>query len=80
MDRVDTDLQVCVLVVVVTNPGAVPRTTKYGDSLVCNAVVRHATTTIRCAFWRALATTMGVHAEGTVLSMNQVIVKKSRGS
>ena len=36
----------------------------YGEAQVCNAVVRHATTTIRCAVWRRMAAEMGAHLVG----------------
>ena len=50
LEREDDNATLCVLVVVVAQPGKVSRMSSYGAADVCNAVVRQKATTIRCAF------------------------------
>ena len=76
LERVDTDLLVCVCVVVQHQPGAVSRLTQYGTAEVCNATVRQGSVTIRCSFWRKLAAALATHPVGSTLALHQVMVKK----
>ena len=76
MERVEDSLNVCVLAVVARQPGEQTRNSPYGQAGVCNAVLRLKDTTIRCSFWRALATTMSSFVEGSVVAIYQTVVKK----
>ena len=76
LERVEDNATLCVLVVVVAQPGKVSRVSQYGAAEVCNAVVRQKETTIRCAFWRKQADVLSSYPEGTCLAMYQVRVVK----
>ena len=58
LKRVDDELQACMLGIVSRQPGAVMRTTQYGDAKVCNATLRLKQATIRTSLWRTLAEKM----------------------
>ena len=75
--KVTDKIQVCAKVVVESNPGVVERKTRFGDSRVCNAVVRMQNLSIRTSFWRELADNMAQHGAGTPLFMTQVVVVKT---
>ena len=47
MQRVQSDLQVCVLGIVTSQPGAVARDSRFGVQEVCNAVLQQKQSTIR---------------------------------
>ena len=76
MRKVPEDLQCCVLAVVVHQPGAVVRTTQYGESLVCNPVLRVKDATIRASFWRTAANEIAAFPQGSAVALYQVTVKK----
>ena len=76
LERVDDNATLCVLVVVVAQPGKVSRMSSYGAADVCNAVVRQKATTIRCAFWRRNADALSEFPVGTCVAMYQVRVVK----
>ena len=76
MRKVPEDLQCCVLAVVTYQPGAVHRTTSFGESLVCNALLRLKDTTIRTSFWRQAAERIATFLAGSKIALYQVIVKK----
>jgi RNA polymerase subunit RPABC4/transcription elongation factor Spt4 len=76
MQRVTDDLQVCLVAVVAHQPGAVSRTTPFGESIVCNAQLRCKNTTIRASFWRTAAQTMADFAQGSAVAIYQGLVKK----
>ena len=77
MRRVDLDLRVCVLAVVEQQPGAVVRTTPFGQGKVCNALLRMNNTSIRASFWRASGEALATHAVGTAVAIYQAIVRKA---
>ena len=80
IQSVEETLQICLLAIVVDQPGAVMRTTHYGEAQVCNAIVRQGTTTIRCSFWRNQATLLSRFGVGDVVAIYQVrVVKMGRG-
>ena len=76
LERVDDTATVCMLAVVVKQPGRVQRMSSYGAANVCNAVVRQHDTTIRCAFWRGSADQLAEFEEGACIAMYQVRVLK----
>ena len=79
-DVSDQTLQVCVLGVVETQPGALVRMTAYGEAPVCNALLRQGGTSIRCSFWRALAGTLAAFNVGDPVAIYQAVVKKMDAS
>ena len=80
LTKVSAALQVCLVAVLVHQPGLVDRDTQYGTHQVCNAVVRQSYIEIRCAFWRHHATALAAFEEGTPLAFMQVTVKSKDGS
>ena len=76
LDRVDDTATICMLAVVVKQPGKVERRSSYGAANVCNAVVRQHDTTIRCAFWRGSADQLATFEEGACIAVYQVRVLK----
>ena len=76
MRKVPEDLQCCVLAVVTYQPGAVHRMTSYGESQVCNALLRLKDTTIRTSFWRQAAASIATFPVGSKVALYQVTVKK----
>ncbi len=68
MRKVPEDLQCCVLAVVTYQPGAVHRTTSFGESLVCNALLRLKDTTIRTSFWRQAAERIATFLAGSKIA------------
>ena len=74
--RVTDSLQVCLLGVVMHQPGVVSRTTQWGESQVCNALIRFKSTVIRTAFWRDTAKVMGTFSTGDEVALYQVKVQK----
>ena len=80
LDRVDDTVTICLLAVVVKQPGQVERTTTYGTACVCNAMVRQQDCTIGCAFWRDHAAQLAAFEEGAYVAMYQVrVLKKADG-
>ena len=77
LKRVTDELQVCLLAVVAHQPGAIKRTTQYGDALVCNATLRLKDTTIRASLWRQSAVMLASHVAGSAVALYQVKVKKT---
>ena len=76
LERVDDNATLCVLVVIVAQPGKVSRVSSYGAADVCNAVVRQKATSIRCAFWRKNAEALSEFEVGSCVAMYQVRVVK----
>ena len=79
LTRIEHQQQVCVKVVVVKRLEPITRQTAKGPVLVCNSLVQHGETQIRCAFWRSAATALGAHDDGVGLLLEQVVVKRSNG-
>ena len=74
--KVTESLQVCVLGIVVKQPGAVQRSSEFGDAVVCNAVLLHKDLDIQCSFWRSHGEELAKYAEGDAVVLMQVTVKK----
>ena len=80
LDRVDDTVTICLLAVIVKQPGQVERTTTYGTACVCNAMVRQQDCTIGCAFWRDHAAQLAAFEQGAYVAMYQVrVLKKADG-
>jgi hypothetical protein len=79
LTRIEHQQQVCVKVIVVGHQEPVTRQTANGAIEVCNTMVQHGETQIRCAFWRSAAALLGAHKNGVALLMNQVVVKRKDG-
>ena len=79
MRKVTDTLNCCVLAKVTYQPGAQVRQTEYGESVVCNAILRLKGTTIRTSFWRQAAEKIGSYAIGSCIALYQVTVKKISG-
>ena len=80
LTKVSAALQVCLVAVLVHQPGVVERDTPYGTTQVCNAVVKQNCIEIRCAFWRQHATALAAFAVGSPLAFMQVTVKSKDGA
>ena len=52
------------------------RETQFGESEVCNAVLRTGTTSIRCAFWRHHAEPLAMCPVDSAIALYQVNVVK----
>jgi len=76
MRKVPEDLQCCVLAMVSHQPGVVQRTSQYGESVVCNPILRVKDTTIRASFWRQAAERIAEFEQGSIVALYQVTVKK----
>ena len=75
--RVSDSLHVCIVAIVAEQPGAVARTTPYGESKVCNALIRLKDTTIRTSFWRQNAIAMSGFPQGSAVALYLVKVVKT---
>ena len=80
LGRVTDTTQVCAIGVVSHQPGIVERDTPYGRGSVCNAVIKQGQHDIRCAFWRAHATTLAAYPVGAAVALMQVNAKQRNGS
>ena len=80
LKRVEESMRVSLIGVVSTQPGLIPRDTKYGPGLVCNAVIRQKDHLVRCGFWRVHGATLAEYPVGSALALHQVNVYQKSGS
>ncbi len=79
LTRVEFQQQVCVACIVAERREPISRETKSGPTMVCNSMVQQGSTSVRCAFWREAASSLGAHEVGECLLMHQVVVKHING-
>ena len=79
LKRVEGSLRVCLVGVVSTQPGSIARDTKFGQSRVCNAVLKQRSHLIRCGFWRDHGDALATHPVGAALALHQVTVYFKNG-
>ena len=79
LKRVEFQQQVCVACIVAERREPISRETKSGPAMVCNSMVQQGSTSVRCAFWREAASSLGVHEVGECLLMHQVVAKHKNG-
>ena len=79
LQRVAGSMRVSIIGIVTTQPGLVPRDTKYGQGDVCNAVIKQGQHLVRCGFWRTHGETLARHPVGTALVLHQVNVFHKNG-
>ena len=80
LQRVEESMRVSLICVVSTQPGLIPRETKYGPAMVCNAVVRQKDHLLRCGFWRENGASLAQYPVGSSLALHQVNVYHKSGS
>ena len=81
LSKISSSMHLCILGVIINQPGAISRTTKYGDADVCNAMIQQDGRKIKCAFWRKGAVMLGTRTVDTPVALMQVnVVKADDGS